>query len=600
MASQMLFDDEFNSFDAYSKTDAWHTAYHWGPNSVINGEKGYYVDTENAGTTGPAGAVNPFSVNNGVLTITSAPTTKALPTGQSYTTGVISSMGTFEHTYGYYEMRADLSGGKGFWPAFWLMPADKISPPELDIMEFSSRLPNEYVTTLHSNAGGTYKMSQQFTQNLPDLSQGYHTYGVDWQSDKITWYFDNKAVYSVATPSDMHKPMYMLLNQAAGSSNSWIGLPDGSTQQYNIDYVRVYDTKPTDTATAPAPTPTPTPTPTTGNATVVVNASGTPAAGVNAHFNVLIDGVKIGEATAGTTAKDYSFTAGVAASTAHKVEVQFDNNANTTTEDRNLIVNKMTINGNAVLPTSSTVVYDRGALDGVDVLPGQSMMYWNGTLVASTPSSYYPAATTTTPTTPTTTASGIVVNASGSPAGGVNAHFNLLIDGKKVGEGTTDTTAKDFVFNPTMTTDAAHKVQVQFDNDANINGADRNLFVNKITINGQAVAPTASIVTYDKGALDGKDVVAGQSSLWWNGTLVVNADKSYFPAAKAAAAAAAQADTSLETWLHLNPQSTDAPASGAAAADHPVIDPSAFTLHDMAHTPDIHTDMTIQNYNAGH
>ena len=253
MSGRLLFNDEFDTFDAYSKADGWRTAYTWGASTVINKEKGYYVDTENAGTTGPAGAVNPFSVSNGVLTITSAPAT-GLPTGQPYTSGVISSMGSFERQYGYYEMRADMPGGQGFWPAFWLMPVDKVSPPELDIMEFASKRANEYVTTAHSKGGGTYQMSQKFTYGLPDLSNGFHTYAVDWQADKVTWYFDDRAVYSIATPADFHKPMYMLVNQAVGGP-TWIGAPDGSTQQFNVDYVRVYDSKPTDAVAAPPPAP---------------------------------------------------------------------------------------------------------------------------------------------------------------------------------------------------------------------------------------------------------------------------------------------------------------------------------------------------------
>jgi beta-glucanase (GH16 family) len=266
MAARLLFNDEFDNFDAYSKADAWRTAYHWGASTAINGEKGYYVDTENAGTTGPAGAVNPFTVSNGVLTITSAPAA-GLPTGQPYTSGVISSMGNFERQYGYYEMRADMPGGQGFWPAFWLMPVDKVSPPELDIMEFSSRRANEYVTTSHSTAGGSYQMSQEFTYGLPNLSEGFHTYAVDWQADKVTWYFDDRAVHSITTPADFHKPMYMLLNQAVGGG-SWIGAPDGSTQQFNIDYVRVYDSRTGDAATPP-PVPPP-PTTSTGGSTTIV------------------------------------------------------------------------------------------------------------------------------------------------------------------------------------------------------------------------------------------------------------------------------------------------------------------------------------------
>lgn len=254
MVANLLFNDEFNNFDAYSKADAWHTSYHWGANAPINGEKAYYVDTENDGTTGPAGGVNPFTAADGNLTISAAPATSALPTGQPYTSGVISTMGTFEHQYGYYEMRAQLSHGDGFWPAFWLMPADKVSPPELDIMEYSSRLPNEFATTAHSMAGGTYAMHQQFNKDLPNLSQGFHTYAVDWQADKITWFLDHQAIYSIDTPGDFHKPMYVLLNHAAGGG-SWIGDPDGSIEHFKIDHVRVYDRNPDTDGSAAAQAP---------------------------------------------------------------------------------------------------------------------------------------------------------------------------------------------------------------------------------------------------------------------------------------------------------------------------------------------------------
>ncbi|KAA0574440.1 carbohydrate-binding domain-containing protein [Azospirillum sp. Sh1] len=120
----------------------------------------------------------------------------------------------------------------------------------------------------------------------------------------------------------------------------------------------------------------------------------------------------------------------------------------------------------------------------------------------------------------------ITVNAKGT----LDAHFNLLVDGKQIGEGTTGATAKDFVFKTDIAENQGHKVQVQYDNDGIFNGTDRNLIVNGITINGKSVLPTADHVTYDKGALDGHDVADGQAGMWWNGTLVVDADKSYFTA----------------------------------------------------------------------
>jgi Ca2+-binding RTX toxin-like protein len=68
---------------------------------------------------------------------------------------------------------------------------------------------------------------------------------VDWEADKITFFFDNKQVYQVDTPSDMHKPMYMIANLAVGGS--WPGYVDGTTPlpaDMNIDYVRAYDSNP--------------------------------------------------------------------------------------------------------------------------------------------------------------------------------------------------------------------------------------------------------------------------------------------------------------------------------------------------------------------
>ena len=274
---------------------------------------------------------------------------------------------------------------------------------------------------------------------------------------------------------------------------------------------------------------------TTPTSTIVVNAKGTPLDGVNAHFNVLVDGVKVGETTVGTTSKDYTFTANVAPSTAHKVQIQYDNDKYVdASHNRDLIVNKVTINGHAIAPTDSIVSYDKGALDGQNVVAGQAGLWWNGALVINAPASDFPATTTgstgtTTPTAPTTTAgsSSIVVNASGTAAGGTNAHFNVLVDGVKVGSAYAGTTAKDYTFTTNAATGVGHKVQVQYDNDT----TGRDLFVNKLTVNGHAHASTDNIVTYDKGALDGRDVVAGQTAMWWNGSLVFNTPSSDYPAA---------------------------------------------------------------------
>lgn len=63
------------------------------------------------------------------------------------------------------------------------------------------------------------------------------------------------------------------------------------------------------------------------------------------------------------------------------------------------------------------------------------------------------------------------------------------------------------------------KVDVAFVNDGVVAGADRNLYVQSIAVDGKAFASTAPQVRYDRGALDGVDTMAGREDLLWNGTL---------------------------------------------------------------------------------
>ena len=188
----------------------------------------------------------------------------------------------------------------------------------------------------------------------------------------------------------------------------------------------------------------------------------------------------------------------------------------------------------------------------------------------------------------------ITVNASGSAAGGGNAHFTLLVDGETVGQATVNPAAKDYSFTTDLTADQAHRVQIQYDNDTVVNGQDRNLFVNEVTINGHAVTPTAANVTYDKGALDGKDVAKGQADLWWSGTLVVDADKSWFPSSGTAEVASAlSADGQDTVWQHLVAQGLEAAAPDYG--DHAPLLPDPASSADFhapaAALPEHHPDL---------
>lgn len=246
----LTFDDEFNSLSLYNGVSGtWNPTYGYGSNlnnfaSHVHGEeKQIYVDPAFTGTTSSALGVNPFSIHDGILDITAAPTSPALLDalgGYQYTSGLITTQQSFQQTYGYFEMSAKLPQGQGFWPAFWLLPAGGWGPPEIDVMEMLGNNPSTIYTTAHSTASGQLQ-SASFASNVADTSAGFHRYGVDWEPDQITWYFDGQRIAQTATPADMHSPMYMLANLAVGGN--WPGSPDATTAfpaNMQIDYIRAY------------------------------------------------------------------------------------------------------------------------------------------------------------------------------------------------------------------------------------------------------------------------------------------------------------------------------------------------------------------------
>ncbi len=222
---QQTFDDEFNTFSASADghTTTWRAI---SGTFASNKEAEYYSNNVGAG--------GPFSVSNGVLDITASPT--SISPGLPYTSGEINTSRSFAQTYGYFEMRAQLPAGAGMWPAFWLLPADGTWPPELDAMEM---LGND-TTTIYTSTHSQVASSKTLATSVSDTSKGFHTYGVDWEPDRVTYYFDGNAISSLATPADMNKPMYMIVNLTVGGVGSWPGPATGETGHLLVDYVRAY------------------------------------------------------------------------------------------------------------------------------------------------------------------------------------------------------------------------------------------------------------------------------------------------------------------------------------------------------------------------
>ncbi|MFO1417142.1 MAG: family 16 glycosylhydrolase [Methylotetracoccus sp.] len=229
---QMTFSEEFNGTSL--DTSKWITTDGWGNRGYAgNGELQCYMP-------------DAFWFGGGVMSIVAqrqylsvcAPPSQPGPT--QYTSGMITTYGKFAQQYGYFEMRAQLPNGKGLWPAFWLLAADRSIPPELDIMEAIGSRPTQVFQAIHYNEGGQYKTYNDWWIG-PDFTAGFHTYGLDWQPGYLAFYGDGVKRGEFWSGVIPNKPFYIVLNLALGGG--WAGAPDGTTvfpARFQLDYVRAY------------------------------------------------------------------------------------------------------------------------------------------------------------------------------------------------------------------------------------------------------------------------------------------------------------------------------------------------------------------------
>jgi beta-glucanase (GH16 family) len=160
----------------------------------------------------------------------------------------------FSQQCGYFEIEAKLPRGKGAWPAFWLFNQIGERRPEINILEAYpggiepwSALDAEgvRVATMYAPVVWTDATSRAgFAKvDTPNLSEDFHRYGVKWEPNRVTFYFDGREVYTVdATISDS---LYMIIDLWFGSAS---GEPDdltptGEANSFEINYVRAWQFK---------------------------------------------------------------------------------------------------------------------------------------------------------------------------------------------------------------------------------------------------------------------------------------------------------------------------------------------------------------------
>jgi beta-glucanase (GH16 family) len=241
----LTFHDEFNTLRLYDPSTGkghWQTNFGgnlkdaWAYTLVTNGELQAYVTPDFRGSGDHPMGYQPFSVNHGVLTITAQPFTSdetQYAYGAQYASGMINTLGTFQQKYGYFEMRAELPAAQGAWPAFWMEPDPWVPNIEADVMEGLGDTPNvDYVRAYGGN-------ESLFDNGYRIDSGGFHTYGMLWTKDSVTFYYDGVEVLHGKPPSSWTEPLAMIANLAVGG---WGGTPDPNAfpAQMKIDYIRAY------------------------------------------------------------------------------------------------------------------------------------------------------------------------------------------------------------------------------------------------------------------------------------------------------------------------------------------------------------------------
>ena len=174
----LIFRDEFagNGLDP-----VWHTAQYWDSDyTIVGGGELQVYDATAVSVSGGDAAPDRAGGNEIRRCLTSAAWCRPAATTAS------PDEPRFSFLFGYMEVRAKLPAGQGMWPAIWMMPASyHDGNGELDVLEVIGSEPTVANFSLHRNG-----RDETDDWDGPDFSRKFHTFGVDWQADHVSWYVD--------------------------------------------------------------------------------------------------------------------------------------------------------------------------------------------------------------------------------------------------------------------------------------------------------------------------------------------------------------------------------------------------------------------------
>ena len=238
---KLVWSDEFDG----SALDETVWSYNTGGSGWGNNEKQYY-------TSRPEN----IRVKNGMLEIEAR---KEQYENNEYTSARIMSKNKKTFTYGKMEARIKFPGGKGTWPAFWMMGNTGNWPNcgEIDIIEHIGSQDTRASFALHTVMKNGTKGNNWAKTHFFDypLSADFHTYGIEWAQEEkegkdVIRFFVDDVQYAEVWEEQIdnndywpfNKPFFFIINLAIGG-NMGGQVDDAIFDQQRImyvDWVRVW------------------------------------------------------------------------------------------------------------------------------------------------------------------------------------------------------------------------------------------------------------------------------------------------------------------------------------------------------------------------
>ena len=170
--------------------------------------------------------------------------------GSTIYSAMIGTQGKFQTLYGYFECRAMLQTINGPTSAFWLQSPTTGNPignpavagDEVDIFECYSPSTGKIPQTIHWDGYGAYhQFLQQMSPTIPNLAQGFHTFGLEWSPTTYIFYIDGVETFRTAQAVSQANEYVILsyLVDSPGQAAIINGIP-GFSATIVYDYVRVF------------------------------------------------------------------------------------------------------------------------------------------------------------------------------------------------------------------------------------------------------------------------------------------------------------------------------------------------------------------------